>query len=365
MEIKKAIVLDMDNTLECYEKNNINDDHTMFLRPGLDSVISKLKDAKENGIDIILCSTAVDSWIERFLTLKPEFREIFTKIYSRDNNHEWKDPNYEDFPIEELFIPDGKPVTAFGYNSVLYIDDAPASLDEMKNIYADSIDDPMAIMRMIEAFEELIPDELYDEIEDFDKKDLDRVIEYLPDDIKSKLPSKNIDTTFFNIPFYSIDSAAVSYIFALLSDPNINPETRQKITEFIDYANQEPGCKMICNEIDKFMEKDFAPGLTLTAEYYKKEMDAYQDKERELREAIRAESQTHKASQASIDEYMSQDRTGPYIGILPEIKIQSAVKSFLKQEGVIEQVGAIENELQINDTKKLEDNSSYPDEDNR
>lgn len=364
MKIKKAIVLDMDNTLECGVKHGI-DDYTMFLRPDIDTVISKLKEAKEKGIDIILCSTAVDSWIEQFLTLKPEFRELFTKIYSRDNTDEWNNLNIADFPIEKLFIPDGKPVTAFGYNSVLYIDDAPASLDEMQNIYADSIEEPKSNYRMIETFENFIPDELYDEIEDFDKKDLDRVIEYLPDDIRSKLPSKNIDTTFFNVPFYSIDSTALSYIFALLNDPNIDPEKRQKIADFIECANREPGCRMICDEIDKFVKKDFAPGLTLTAEYYEQEMATYKAKIMELRNSIKPESQTPKAPQSLIDEYMSQDRTGPYIGILPEIRMKSAVKSFLKQEGVIEQVGSKENEQQINDTVKLEGNDSYPGGDNR
>ena len=101
MKLKRAIVLDMDNTLEVgvpYEKDNI----TMFLRPGIDVVISKLKKAKEEGIDIILCTTANNEWVQRFLALSPEFKELFTKIYSRDNKHEWQNINYEDYPIESL-----------------------------------------------------------------------------------------------------------------------------------------------------------------------------------------------------------------------------------------------------------------------
>ncbi len=99
MEVKRAIVLDLDNTLEVGVPNNM-DYYTMFLRPGIDAVISKLREAKEKGIDIILCTTAVNSWVEQFLTLKPEFRELFTKIYSRDNKYEWKNINYQEFPIE-------------------------------------------------------------------------------------------------------------------------------------------------------------------------------------------------------------------------------------------------------------------------
>ena len=96
MEVKKAIVLDMDNTLECGVRNNSPErNYTMFLRPGIDEVVAKLKQAKERKIDIILCTTGNNNWVERFLSLKPEFRELFTKIYSRDNQREWQYINYE------------------------------------------------------------------------------------------------------------------------------------------------------------------------------------------------------------------------------------------------------------------------------
>lgn len=371
MEVKKAIVLDMDNTLECGVRNDLGDDeYTMFLRPDIDAVILKLKEAKEKGIDIILCTTAIDEWVEHFLALKPDFRELFTKIYSRDNRREWIEPSYKDFPIEYELIPDkgsGKPVTTFGYNSVLYIDDADASREEMNNIYADSIEDPKANFNMIRAFESFIPDELEDELEDYDKDDLARVMEYVPDDIRSKLPSQNIDTTFFKVPFFNLTRYEMSDIFILLSDSNINNETRQKIAEFIEYANKEPGCRMICDEIDRFMEKDFTPGLTMVAGYYEQEIDAYKDKIRKLKKSIRDGAQLLEAPepQSLIDEYMSQDRTGPYIGILPEIRIKSAVNSLIRQQGVIEQVEAKKSETNKVNEQEVEDNAFNQSRDNR
>ena len=97
MEVKKAIVLDMDNTLECGVRNNSPErNYTMFLRPGIDEVVEKLKQAKERKIDIILCTTGNNNWVGRFLSLKPEFRELFTKIYSRDNKREWQYINFEE-----------------------------------------------------------------------------------------------------------------------------------------------------------------------------------------------------------------------------------------------------------------------------
>lgn len=311
----------------------------MFLRPGIDEVVTKLQQAKEKGIDIILCTTGNNNWVERFLTLKPEFRELFTKIYSRDNQREWQNiSSYEEFPIESTFWnPNGKPVTTWGYNSVLFIDDAPAVEDNLKKIYADNTGHLEGVWKIIEAFSEFLPDEIYEEIENYDKDDLAKVMKYLPENILSKFPSKKIDTTFFKIPFYNIDYYKLTGIFDLLNDPNINSETREKIIQLIKHVENDPGCKMICEEVDRFMEKEFTPGLTMTEKDHEQERKSYNDKTRELSKLPHS---SHKCPQAVFDEYMSQDRKGPYEGILPEvISINSAVNSLIRQEGVIENIG--------------------------
>lgn len=340
MEVKKAIVLDMDNTLECGVRNNSPErNYTMFLRPGIDEVVTKLQQAKEKGIDIILCTTGNNNWVERFLTLKPEFRELFTKIYSRDNKREWQNiSSYEEFPIEStLWNPNGKPVTTWGYNSVLFIDDAQGVKNDLEKIYADITGDFEGAGKIIEAFSEFLPDEIYEEIENYDKDDLAKVMKYLPENVLSKFPSKQIDTTFFEIPFYNIDYNELTGIFDLLNDPNIIPETREKIIQKIRHIENDSGCRMICEEVDKFMEKEFAPGLTMAKKDHEQEIKSYISKAREFR---RLPNTSHKCPQAVFDEYMSQDRKGPYEGILPKvISINSAVNSLIRQEGVIENIG--------------------------
>lgn len=339
MEVKKAIVLDMDNTLECGVRNNSPErNYTMFLRPGIDEVVEKLKQAKERKIDIILCTTGNNKWVERFLSLKPEFRELFTKIYSRDNQREWQGIiSYEEFPIESTFWnPNGKPVTTWGYNSVLFIDDAPGVKDNLEKIYADNTGNREGVMKIIQAFSKFLPDEIC-KGRKYDKDDLAKAMKYLPENILSKFPSKKIDTTFFNIPFYNIDYNEITGIFDLLNDPNISSETREKIIQKIRHIENDPGCRMICEEVDKFMEKEFAPGLTMAEKNHEQELKSYRAKAFELRWLP---DTSYKCPQAVFDEYMSQDRKGPYEGILPEvISINSAVNSLIRQEGVIENIG--------------------------
>lgn len=340
MEVKKAIVLDMDNTLECGVRNNSPErNYTMFLRPGIDEVVEKLKQAKERKIDIILCTTGNNKWVERFLSLKPEFRELFTKIYSRDNQREWQGIiSYEEFPIESTFWnPNGKPVTTWGYNCVLFIDDAPAVKDNLEKIYADNTGNREGVMKIIKAFSKFLPDEICKGRRKYDKDDLAKAMKYLPENILSKFPSKQIDTTFFEIPFYNIDYSELTGIFDLLNDPNIIPETREKIIQKIRHIENDPGCRMICEEVDKFMEKEFTPGLTMAEKNHEQELKSYRAKAFELRWLP---DTSYKCPQAVFDEYMSQDRKGPYEGILPEvISINSAVNSLIRQEGVIENIG--------------------------
>lgn len=66
---KRAIVLDMDETLEHgIFKSTITSERgaMMVARPGLDELIKKLQEAKKQGIDVILCTTAKGPWVERF-----------------------------------------------------------------------------------------------------------------------------------------------------------------------------------------------------------------------------------------------------------------------------------------------------------
>ena len=228
----------------------------------------------------------------------------------------------------------------------------------MERIYIDSRYDELYAIDTIDTFSEYIPSEIYEQeleellgnYENYDEAALAKVIEYLPENIRNKFPSKSIDTTFFKVPPFLMSFTTVPLIFNLLNDPNINSETRKKIAEFIEHANTEPGCTMICAEIDKFMKKEFAPGLTMAEKDYEQEMKSYRDEE--LRLEILLPYSSYECTQDVINEYMSQDREAPYIGILPrEISIGSAVKCLIGQEGVIEKIGEDDGTEKIEEDK--------------
>ena len=138
--IKRAIVLDMDETLE-HGEYGFSCKTAMILRPNLDKLITKLREAKEQGVDVILCTTAGTTWVERFLNLKPELREIFNRVLTRDNEDEWKNYNKDENPEEynaqqqDFDLCNLKPVTTFGYDSVLFIDDNKTEYDRLQRLY--------------------------------------------------------------------------------------------------------------------------------------------------------------------------------------------------------------------------------------
>ena len=142
---KRAIILDLDETLEHGIPRGMlipgENGLLMVLRPGLDELIDKLKQAKEQGIDIVLCTTAKQLWIDRFFDLKPEFRTLFDKMLTRDNKAEWEHFDKEKNPLEyeahrkDSFLRNAKPVTTFGYDFVLFIDDNPHEGRNLSNLF--------------------------------------------------------------------------------------------------------------------------------------------------------------------------------------------------------------------------------------
>ena len=74
---KKVIVLDLDETLiHGYDNNKVQ---LMILRPNIDKLMDKLQKLKEQNIDIILCTTSRNNWVNKFFELKPRFKTIFDK----------------------------------------------------------------------------------------------------------------------------------------------------------------------------------------------------------------------------------------------------------------------------------------------
>lgn len=246
----KAIVLDLDETLIHGYYNN--DVQLIIIRPNIDKLASKLIKAKEQNIDIILCTTSRNNWVNRFFELNPVFKSIFDKIYTRDNENEWKNFDKELFPLEysakcqNINLEYLKPVTTFGYDQVLYIDDN--KLEEVR-------------------------------------------LQILFDLLKGKL---NKDISFFTgFKFYRksiIWQKMLDYHNGITENVDLN----NKLEEYQELEELNPGCNMIISAIDSFVNKPFKPGLSLLDEIYSNEYKKYNEKLIKLQQEIQYISKQEK-----------------------------------------------------------------------
>ena len=259
----------------------------MVLRPHLDELLQKLKEAKKQGIDIILCTSATNQWVARFFRLKPEFFAIFNKLYTHDNISEWKNISPEKNPIEDRIsrenplVANGKPVTTFGYDSILFIDDNLLEGEILKQLFG-------------KAGENL-------------KKDV----------------------TFFSGFAYNGGSVPMTTMMGIQKLSAIDYELATKMKKYIEFENNNPGCKFMCRVIDKFMYKDFSPGLTLEDsnywemfnERFLKIRDRLQDELEELAWSVSSSYGKLILSNPELlkqeaQEYMSSDKEYPYSGLI-------------------------------------------------
>lgn len=282
---KKAIILDMDETLEhgiLQSRYGIGKELTMILRPNLDELINKLKEVKKHGIDVILCTTARDSWVERFFNLKPEFRTLFDKKYTRDNEQEWRDFSKEKYPIEyrakneNINLEQFKPITTFGYDSVLYIDDNKI--------------DSLRLKMLFEIGEGKL------------EKDV---------------------THFTAFGFYG-GRIAWSDILVYRKIASKSLGFSQMLEKYLQTERSNIGCSMMCAAIDKFINKEFKAGVTLIDEDFSAEYNVFSKRivllqeelekfSYELKEEL--EEDVFDFSISELKELLSIDKKYPYEGI--------------------------------------------------
>ena len=235
---KRAIVLDMDETLEhgIFKRVITSERGSMMVaRPGLDELIKKLQEAKKQGIDVILCTTAKGPWVERFLTLKPELRDVFDKVYTADNREEWDNITEEKYPIEYKARRERtdmkllKPVTTFGYDSVVFIDDITANKERLQKLYSVAA---------------------------------------------GKLDK---DVTHFTGFSFSAGMGMMDLldVYRARKAAEMRPNIAELYKRYIECERDNPGCRMMCTVIDKFMAKEFVPGLTFEDENYLPEYEEY------------------------------------------------------------------------------------------
>lgn len=241
---KKVIILDLDETLEhgIYQSRyDVGNQMTMVLRPNLDILLKKLYEVKKQNIDIILCTTARNDWIDRFFKLAPEFKNVFDKIYSRDNEGEWKYYNKYIYPLENkaqnenINLETMKPITTFGYDSILFVDDNKIEELRLKMLFEMS---------------------------------------------KGKLQK---DVTFFTgFGFYG---GVIEWDKMLMYKKISNKDLKfsKKLNEYLEAERSNPGCNMICSVIDKFIKKDLIYGLNIVNDEYSKEYDVFNNRLKALK----------------------------------------------------------------------------------
>lgn len=324
---KRAIILDMDETLEHgihkREYGFIENDAMMVLRPGLDELIAKLQEAKSQGIDIILCTTAYVPWVERFLNLKPEFKRLFNTRLTGDTLMYWMDYSERRNPLEygaKQKDPDlrySKPVTTFGYDSVLFIDNNMVEADRLKRLFEIT---------------------------------------------QGKLEK---DVTFFSSFGFWGGDIELDQILGSKKRASQRTGISQKLTQYLAIERCEPGCHMMCSAIDKFIGKSFVPGLTLVDEEYSEEYNLFQKKrdalEEELEELLRKSKEKPvedlfefsdneiEELLAELKEYMSTDKKYPYEGIEVEQREGNKREKFSKSLQV-----AVSRQTYLEAAKKLE-----------
>lgn len=311
--VKKAIILDMDETLE----RGIFDgeEPIMTLRPNLDELIAKLKEAKEQSIDVILCTTGTQQWVDKFLNLKPEFKTVFNKILNRDNQNEWKNYSQEDYPLEykaekkDMNIGNGKPVTTFGYDSVLFIDDNPAEASRLRSLF------------------------------DITEGKLERDV-----------------TVFSGYGYWPPD---VSEIFMFVEAGKRDEEVAKMVAEYLQNLRSENGCLIMCSVIDDFMQKEYKPGLSLVDDKYKEDYQEYKKPTDELSTKIEEKmydledelnldflSLVYDDSEVSqrYKEFFTTDKHYPYEGIeMAKVKTQEEIQKSVENTKLSD-VDAIMNE---------------------
>ena len=245
--MKRAIVLDLDETLEhgiSQSIYGIGNETIMILRPNLDVLITKLKEAKEQDVDIILCTTARDTWVNRFLTLKPEFKAIFDKRLTRDNEKEWLNFSKDKYPLEykakseNINLEYAKPITTFEYEQILFIDNSKIEELRLKMLF------------------------------EMTKGRLDK------------------DVTFFSSFGFYGGKIDYNELLGYKKCASYNQELSKKLKEYIELERNNIGCLMMCSAIDRFINKDFTAGLTLVDDDFTEQYKIFDNKTSMLKQEL-------------------------------------------------------------------------------
>lgn len=136
----------------------------------------------------------------------------------------------------DIDLKSGKPVTTFGYDSILFIDDNMREGDRLKRLF--SISDGR----------------------------LDK------------------DVTFFS-GYYFSNPDAYSFI-EWIALAEYDDELKELLPQFLQTLRDENGCLIMCDVIDDFITKEYESCLTIVDDKYRDKYREYRDKVEELEEII-------------------------------------------------------------------------------
>ena len=253
--MKKAIILDMDETLEhgnlFFDKDITY--YIMTLRPNLKALVEKLKEIKENKLsDIILCTDASNDWVNVFFKKCPDIKDVFDKIYTRNNPEKWEYYNSKKYSVE--YYLDGrfgsqKPVTTFGYDQILFVDDNTSAGRRLN-------------------------------------------------DIVRTRTENNQDISFFSgFGFYTNLEKNLYFFNNVTAE---DKETSKLYSKYLTYELQDPGIEYMINEINEFIKKDFEPGYIDLDDKYRERHREYLNKKNKIKEAIEEAIQKRNNNKNSI-----------------------------------------------------------------
>ena len=211
--MSKVIVLDLDQTLRSLETSNNCNELKVVLRPQITTLLQKLSDVKNKGIDSVIFTSATrTSAIKYFLEKLPEeCRGVFTEIISRENFPEPKLGTRENYLYR---VGENKIVTALDYDEILFFEDSQTEYKFLEELF-----------------------------------DKENYTDY-------PVPDKSV--TFVNLPFYPRTS---SDMYALKELAKQSDSLKEKVNDYFTLMVNEPGCKIMANVIDEFISKDNPKGL--------------------------------------------------------------------------------------------------------
>ncbi len=119
-------------------------------------------------------------------------------------------------------------------------------------------------------------------------------------------------------------------IFGYRHASSYSPKIAENLKKYLQLVKEEPGCEMMGELIDLFINRPFVPGLTKADDFFGKRHEEYSEQIENIEEQLEGDTEDLEdkkgimflgnagSKKGKINEYLSIDRSYPYEGIEPE-----------------------------------------------